>query len=110
MLISTPQDNMCSKCGEYPKAINYVRDGKTFYRSICNKCLAINKKNRRKENKEFKNYKKKQSCEMCNFVAKYPSQLVPIKIKDQLRTVCLNCQVVCQMQPKIERLKAVPDN
>lgn len=89
---------LCKVCGVNPKAINYKKNGKTFYRSRCNACL-----------KHYPN--NALVCTMCGFVAKYPEQLVPVSAAKTDSSVCLNCDVVRKKgRAKLDRLKPVADS
>jgi hypothetical protein len=93
---------ICGVCQQHLVSINYVRKGKTHYRSVCNQCL---KKGRKllppKPRWQIAGYKKKQSCDRCGFRKRYDSQLLVYHIdgnlnnvaETNLRTVCLNCSV-----------------
>lgn len=89
---------LCAVCGVNPRAINYKRNGKTFYRLKCNSCLKHNSR------AAFR-------CVMCGFEAIYEEQLVPVSTKKADESVCLNCDVVRKKQRvKIDMLKPVADN
>ena len=90
---------LCERCGEHPKAINYKKDGKTFYRRFCDACI-IEKKKNVKPQWQQDGYKKKFKCESCGFVPKYPEQLDVIE-HNSYRTVCLNCKVSFDKEKKI---------
>jgi hypothetical protein len=98
---------LCSVCEKQPRAVNYVKNGITYYRSRCNQCNGMD---RRK--KPFvprwkqKGYKQKTTCDKCGFKAKYPSQIVVFHVNGDLndatitnlRSVCLNCVVEIDKQ------------
>jgi hypothetical protein len=94
----------CKICGIRPKTVNYIKNGRTFYRSTCGVC---------KHGKDanvmpqwmFDGYKKLVTCEICNFNSKYTEQLLVISEKRKYKTVCLNCQVAIKLMPP----KLVPD-
>ena len=65
---------LCERCGKNPKAINYKKDEKTFYRRLCDPCI-IEKRKNIKPQWQQDGYKKKFKCESCGFVAKYQEQL-----------------------------------
>ena len=96
---------VCKSCGVRPKAINYIRNEKTFYRSKCDVCLTG--KNEFKLPRWKKDgYSKNKSCEVCGFTAKFTEQLTVIIEDRKYKTICLNCQ----MEAKIAdtRLKLSP--
>lgn len=90
----------CKSCNQRYSAINYIRDGVTHYRSICDPC---GKKKAKKKSKlsawEQAGYKKKSNCDCCGFKGTYSSQMTVFHIDgdlrnvvfNNLRTVCLNC-------------------
>lgn len=90
--------DLCHKCQQRPVAINYYKEGKIFYRSVCDHCS----KNRQKENPLWKlsGYKKKNNCDKCGFTSKYQEQFNIFYIDGNpsncrptnLKTVCSNCQ------------------
>lgn len=90
--------NLCKKCGIRPVAINYYRDGKTFYRSRCDHCA----KDRKSERPKWASagYCKRDTCDRCGFSSKYPDQFDVFYVDgnpgnckySNLKTVCANCQ------------------
>ncbi len=88
---------LCEVCHINPRAVNYKRNGKTFYRSKCNSCLKHNSR------AAFK-------CVMCGFNAKYEEQLVPVSAIKADENVCLNCDVVRnKKRVRMVKLKPVAD-
>lgn len=94
---------LCERCGEHPKAINYKKDGKTFYRRFCDACIVEKKKNVKPQWAQD-SYKKKFKCESCGFVAKYQEQLTVIDYEGY-KTICLNCEVNFHKNNKITIFK-----
>ena len=91
---------MCKECNRNFSAINYIRNGKTHYRSICDICGKKKaKKKPQAHNWEKAVYKKKPHCDLCGFKSLYPSQTTVFHIDgnltnvvfNNLRTICLNC-------------------
>jgi hypothetical protein len=91
---------ICPKCNKNYKAINYVREGVTHYRSTCDECgRKKNKEKPRKANWTTGNYKKKATCDLCGFKSLFPSQITVFHIdgnleniaQSNLRSICLNC-------------------
>ena len=91
---------ICKECNRNCSAINYIRNGKTYYRSICDSCGK--KKTKKKSGRhqwEKAGYKKKPHCDLCGFKSLYPSQMTVFYIDgdlknasfNNLRTICLNC-------------------
>jgi len=91
---------ICKSCNKNLCAINYVRNNKTYYRSICDECgRKKNKKKPRKPAWQKSGYKKKATCDLCGFKSLFPSQLTVFHIDGNLentlpvnlRSICLNC-------------------
>lgn len=91
---------ICKTCNKNSCAVNYIRNEKTHYRSICDECgRKKNKKKPRVPSWQKSGYKKKATCDVCGFKSLYPSQLTVFHIDGRLenteftnlRTVCLNC-------------------
>lgn len=90
--------DLCKKCKERPVAINYYKDGKTFYRSRCDHCT----KDRKRERPMWilAGYKKKFTCDKCSYTSKYTEQFNVFYVDGNphncrftnLKTVCANCQ------------------
>ena len=91
---------ICKECNKNYSAINYIRNGKTYYRSICDNC---GKKKAKKKpivpSWEKVGYKRKPQCDICGFKSLYPSQTTVFHIDGNLtnvnhtnlKTICLNC-------------------
>jgi transcription elongation factor Elf1 len=95
---------LCTKCQKNPRAINYVKNNKTYYRKICYSCLG----KKRKEiipDWQLSGYKKKFKCEACDFVAKHSSQLTVTAINSNYKTICLNCEALSKFGKNIELKK-----
>lgn len=91
---------MCKECNKNYTAVNYIRKGKTYYRSICDSCGKRRiKKKPLVPNWEKAGYRKKPHCDLCGFKSLYPSQTTVFYIDgnlnnitfSNLRTICLNC-------------------
>lgn len=91
---------ICQTCGKNARAINYVRAGKTHYRSMCDECgRKKNKKKPRTARWHSAGYKKKATCDLCGFKSLFPSQITVFHIDGNLdncmmtnlRSICLNC-------------------
>ena len=91
---------ICKECNRNPCAINYIRQGVTHYRSICDECGSKKiKKKPQRANWEKAGYKKKPVCDICGFKSIYPTQMTVFHIDgnlkntnlSNLRTICLNC-------------------
>ncbi len=91
---------ICKTCNKNYSAVNYIRNGKTYYRNMCDSCGKIKtKKKPRVLLWEKSGYKKKHTCDLCGFKSLYPSQMMVFHIDGDLtnvshhnlRTICLNC-------------------
>lgn len=90
------RDN-CEQCGQRPKAVNYIKDGKKYYRKKCEQCLKLHKPV--KPLWVNSGYKVKRKCEACEFKPSIRSQVTVFYIDGNLKnvsnrnlkTVCLNC-------------------
>jgi len=72
---------MCP-CGANPVAVNYIKQGRTHYRTLCTPCIHKGRKSKPPAPSWFRSgYRKKPHCEKCGFKAKYP--------EDQLRVFYL---------------------
>lgn len=92
---------LCEQCNQNPKAINYKKNDKIYYRRVCDACL-IKKRKDIKPAWQQEGYKKKFKCESCGFIARHLDQLTACKHADSWRTVCLNCEVDFKNTGKIE--------
>jgi hypothetical protein len=87
-------------CGKNFCSVNYIRKGKTYYRSTCQDCrkTAPNRKPKF-SNWQKSGYKKKSNCDLCGFRSVYASQITVYHIDGNLtnvdftnlRSICLNC-------------------
>lgn len=93
---------LCPTCNAKPVAINYIRNGITYYRSKCDSCARKVVKLKPKPAAWVKTgYKKKPHCEKCGFVAKLQEQLQVFHLDgnlkntdwSNLKTVCANCAI-----------------
>ena len=90
--------DLCNQCNQRPVAINYHKDGKTYYRSKCDHCSK--KRNEGKPLWQKAGYKKKATCDKCSFTSKYSEQFDVFYVDgdptncrySNLKTVCANCQ------------------
>jgi hypothetical protein len=88
-------------CGHRPAAVNYKKDGRTYYRKKCEICLkggvghGIPKWYQ-------DGYRMKNQCDKCGFKSKYKEQFNVFHVDgnmnntkpSNLKTVCANCQRV----------------
>ena len=90
-------------CRQRPAAINYKKNGKTFYRRRCEICL---KKGLRHGIPKWKQagYSKKDLCEECGYTSNHTEQFNVFHIDGDLnnsshinlKTICANCQRIIQ--------------
>lgn len=99
---------LCKTCGVRPKAINYVKNKKIYYRSKCDVCLT-GKNDFKLPSWKFDGYKKLSVCEHCGFHATYTEQLTVISELKKYKTICLNCQVVVSLKLKKPALAPIAD-
>jgi NAD-dependent SIR2 family protein deacetylase len=95
---------LCKKCVNRPVAVNYRKNGKTYYRSVCDHCARD-----RSEGHALwalKGYVKKTACDKCGFKSTNP-EVFNVYFVDgnlencrytNLKTVCANCQRVLQKE------------
>jgi hypothetical protein len=86
------------KCGYRPKAVNYIKNNKTFYRSLCEVCL---KKGLFHSVPRWyrAGYRAKSQCEKCGFKSTHKEIFRVFHVDgnldnnrfNNLKTVCLNC-------------------
>lgn len=89
---------LCKNCGQRPVAVNYHKNGKTFYRSKCDHCARGYESSSPLWAKA--GYKKKNNCDRCAYSSKYPEQFNVFHVDgdltnckySNLKTVCANCQ------------------
>lgn len=84
-------DRPLCECGN-TTAVNYKKNGKTYYRKKCHKCIMASKKPP-KEEWQVLGYVKKIACEKCGFRSKHQEQIHVIKAYGSFKSVCLNCEV-----------------
>ena len=96
--------DLCNQCKQRPKAVNYYKEGKIFYRSKCDHCSRGYVKTKPLWRQH--GYQKKNYCEKCNYTSRHEEQfdvyfvdgnLQNIKFTN-LKTVCANCQRVLQKE------------
>jgi len=93
---------MC-KCGERPRAINYKKNDKTYYRSLCEVCLSNGLYHRVPRWKRA-GYKIKDKCERCGFTSAVAKVFKVFHVDGDLnncryrnlKTVCSNCSIIIQ--------------
>ena len=99
---------LCSSCKIKPRAFNYRRKGKVYYRTKCDQCIKEDKglNTGKKQTWEKTAYRKKHICEKCGFKSKHPAQMdvyhVDGNLKNcewsNLKTICANCSRIKSME------------
>jgi len=87
-------------CNIRPAAVNYKKNGKTFYRSKCEICLKSKRIKVGIPKWQQAGYEKKNYCEKCNYSSVHTEQFNVFHIDgnlnncrlSNLKTVCANCQ------------------
>lgn len=97
----------CISCGILPRAVNYIRGTRTFYRKMCDSCSRAKNNSPQVPKWVVRGYKKKHTCECCGFKSEYREQLVVIEIAKDFKTICLNCHVAIKLGKTIFESKVV---
>lgn len=91
---------ICNLCNKNYRAINYIRDGVTHYRSMCDECGRKKKKLKPRRSLWSKGgYQKKANCDLCGFRSLLQTQITVFHVDgnleniapSNLRSICLNC-------------------
>jgi hypothetical protein len=93
-------------CGQRPSAVNYKKNGKTFYRKKCEICLKHNTLAYGIPRWKQAGYIKKNYCEKCSYTSNHSEQFNVFHIDgnlnncrpSNLKTVCANCQRILQKE------------
>ena len=94
------------ECGYRPAAVNYKKNGKTFYRKQCDTCLHHGKKMWVIPKWHRAGYRQLDTCEKCNHHSNHKEQFNVYHIdgdlnntlRSNLKTICANCQRLMQKQ------------
>lgn len=89
------------KCGERPRAVNYIRNEKVYYRALCEVCMK-NGLHHGIPRWKRAGYKLKKVCDKCGFKSLYKEVFNVYHVDgdlnncalSNLKTVCANCQRV----------------
>lgn len=91
------------KCGSRPVAVNYIKNGRTYYRKQCESCL----KGKVIECRWYRTgYRIKNQCDKCGFKSPYKEIFNVFHVDgnlnncrpSNLRSVCANCQVILHQE------------
>ena len=93
------------KCGHRPAAINDKKQGKVYYRKLCETCLRHGEGHGIPKWK-LRGYEKKNSCEKCGYKSKHEEQFNVFHLDgdlnncrpNNLKTICANCQRIVQKE------------
>ena len=93
-------------CKQRPAAINYHKNGKTYYRKKCEICTKHGNVGHGIPRWQIAGYKKKPHCEKCGFNSNFPEQFDVYHLDgnlencrpSNLKTICANCQRIIQKQ------------
>ena len=86
------------RCGQRPRAVNYKKNDKIYYRSLCEICMA-NGVNHGIPRWFRAGYRMKQQCDKCGFKSLHPEVFRVFHVDgnldncrhSNLKTVCANC-------------------
>ena len=103
---------ICENCDKNSATVNYIRNGKTYYRKLCYHCNKIKKSDLDLTVQLLKKsgYKKKTVCDRCGFKSKTPKQ-IEIYYRDNnklnvslsnIRSFCVNCVIEITENPNIK--------
>jgi len=93
---------VCPACYKRPVAVNYRLQGKTYYRSRCDRCIRNHQQPKDPIPTWIRSgYQKKDRCEKCNFRSRVSEQISVWYIDNNeqnnswsnLRSVCSNCRI-----------------
>ena len=88
-------------CGERPRAVNYKKNGKTYYRKLCEVCMVKGIYHGIPRWRRY-GYKLKSQCERCGFKSPHPEIFKVFHVDRNLdncrprnlKTVCANCLII----------------
>ena len=90
---------ICKICNKKVCAVNYIKDSKKHYRSMCGQCGKNNKTRKPIYLWQQAGYVKEDTCFLCGFKSQYITQIVVYHVDGRpqyteftnLRSICLNC-------------------
>lgn len=97
-LKGTVMRKLCKSCGKRPVAVNYIKEGRIYYRSKCDHCArGLDEGVPRWQQA---GYKLKSKCDKCGYASKHLEQFNVYHVDGNLdncrptnlKTVCANCQ------------------
>lgn len=86
-------------CGLKPVAVNYKKEGRTYYRSLCENCLRYGGAGLGLPKWYTSGYRMKTQCDKCGFKSKHKEQFNVFHVDgnlnncrpSNLKTICANC-------------------
>lgn len=89
---------LCKACAQRPRALNYYKGGKPYYRRLCEACMAHGPRAHIPRWRQA-GYKPKNYCEKCGYKSLHPEVFRVFHIDGNLdncrpanlKTVCCNC-------------------
>lgn len=105
-------------CGHRPAAVNYKKEGRTYYRKKCETCLRYGGTAHGIPKWQQRGYTKKRECDKCGFKSRHGEQFNVFHVDgdlnncrpSNLKTLCANCQRVMQKEGvKWKQGDLVPD-
>lgn len=99
---------VCQNCGILPKAYNYKKDGRIYYRKVCDRC-ARSKNTPIAPAWMMQGYKKSTTCDCCGYKAEFKEQLLVYELSRGFKTICLNCQMAANLGKELKFKSILPD-
>jgi hypothetical protein len=92
---------LCKACAQRPRALNYYKKNKPYYRTLCEACLSHGPK-AHIPRWQYSGYKPKNYCEKCGFKSIHSEVFRVFHIDGNLdncrptnlKTICCNCAQV----------------
>ena len=92
---------LCKACTQRPRAINYYKDTRAYYRTLCEICLAHGA-GAHVPRWQRAGYRPKTQCEKCGYKSPHTQVFRVFHIDENLnncrpnnlKTVCLNCAAI----------------
>lgn len=93
-------------CGKNPAAVNYRKNGRTYYRKMCEVCLRYGGVGKGDPKWFQDGYRMKAQCDKCGYKSKHKEQFNVYHVDGNLnnsrptnlKTICANCQRVLQKE------------
>ena len=93
-------------CGRNPAAVNYKKNGRIYYRRMCEVCLRYGGAGKGDPKWYQDGYRMKSQCDKCGYKSRHQEQFNVYHIDGNLnnsrpanlKTICANCQRVLQKE------------